>query len=40
MDKIIQGLDLPHEITERNEKILQEKLGIKDEDIPPLNDEE
>lgn len=40
MDKIVHGLDLSHEIADRNMEILKKELGIKDEDIKPLDDTE
>lgn len=33
MDKIIHGLDLPDEISERNNEIIKKMLGITDEEI-------
>lgn len=33
MDEIIHGLDLPDEISERNNEIIKKMLGITDEEI-------
>ncbi len=33
MDKIVHGLDLPMEITEKNIEITMKELGITEEDI-------
>ena len=33
MDKIIHGLDLPNDISERNNKIVMESLGITEEEV-------
>lgn len=33
MEEIIHGLDLPDEISERNNKILMKKYGLTEEDI-------
>lgn len=40
MDKIIHGLDLSNELADRNFEILKKELGIKDEDIKPLDEDE
>lgn len=33
MDKIIHGLDLPDEISEKNNEIIMKELGITEEEI-------
>lgn len=33
MDKIIHGLDLPDDISEKNNEIIMKQLGITEDDI-------
>lgn len=40
MDKIIHGLDLPDDISEKNNEIIMKQLGITEDDILAEKDEE
>lgn len=33
MDKIIHGLDLPNDVSEKNNEIIMRQLGITEDDI-------
>ncbi len=39
MDKMIQGLDLPDDVSEKNNEIIMEQLGITDDDIKSETDD-